>query len=98
MKLITACLVFILFIGSSVQSQIIDSFVDDESMLYAHTKQVNQFFKRFNGEEDRLGRRFSVNDSLFQNPDFRKEFIGFLFDEGDMGQLPEGFKPQGGKK
>lgn len=27
-----------------------------------------------------------------------QHMIGFLFDEGDMGQLPEGFRPQGGKK
>ncbi len=80
MKLITACFVFILFIGSSVQSQIIDKFVDDESMLYAHTKQVNQFFRRFNGEEDRYGNRLSINDPSFQNSSFRKEFINFLFD------------------
>lgn len=81
MRLIVGCFVFILFIGSNLQSQIIDNFVEDESMLYAHTKQVNQFFKRFNGEESRLGVRFSINDSLYQNRNFRKEFINFLFDE-----------------
>jgi len=27
-----------------------------------------------------------------------QHMLGFLFDEGDMGQLPDGFKPQGGKK
>jgi hypothetical protein len=81
MKLKTVGLVFLLCIGSNIQSQIIDNFVDDESMLYAHTKQVNQFFRRFNGEENRLGERFSVNDSLFQNSNFRTEFINFLFDQ-----------------
>ncbi len=81
MKLRTVCLVFILFIGSSIQSQIIDKFVDDESMLYAHTKQVNQFFRRFNGEEDRYGNRLSMNDPLLKNQEFRKEFISILFDK-----------------
>jgi len=81
MKLTTVCLVFILFISSNVQSQTIDKFVDDESMLYAHTKQVNQFFRRFNGEEDRYGERLSVNDPLFQNSQYRKEFINLLFDK-----------------
>ena len=81
MKIITVCLVFFLLIGSNAQSQIIDNFVDDESMLYAHTKQVNQFFRRFNGEEDRYGNRLSVNDPLFQSEKYRKEFISFLFDE-----------------
>ena len=27
-----------------------------------------------------------------------QHMLGFLFDEGDMGQLPDGFKAQGGKK
>lgn len=27
-----------------------------------------------------------------------QHMLGFLFKEGDMGQLPEGFQPQGGKK
>jgi hypothetical protein len=81
MKLRTVCLVFILFIGSGIQSQIIDKFVDDERMLYAHTKQVNQFFRRFNGEEDRYGNRLSINDPLLKNQEFRKEFISFLFDK-----------------
>lgn len=27
-----------------------------------------------------------------------QHMLGFLFEEGDMGQLPDGFKPQGGKK
>lgn len=80
MKLTTVCLVFVLFIGSNVQSQIIDKFVDDESMLYAHTKQVNQFFRRFNGEEDQYGNRFSINDSLYRNNQLRKEYLNILFD------------------
>ncbi len=81
MKLRTVCLVFILFIGSNAQSQIIDSFVDDERMLYAHTKQVNQFFRRFNGEEDHYGNRLSSNDPLLKSEQLRKEFISFLFDK-----------------
>lgn len=27
-----------------------------------------------------------------------KHMVGFLFGEGDYGQVPEGFRPQGGKK
>ncbi len=27
-----------------------------------------------------------------------QHMLGFLFGEGDQGQLPDGFKPQGGKK
>lgn len=27
-----------------------------------------------------------------------QHMIGFLFDEGDQGKLPDGFSPQGGKK
>jgi len=27
-----------------------------------------------------------------------QHMLGFLFDEGDLGKLPDGFSPQGGKK
>ncbi len=82
MKIKLGGLVLILcLIQLSVYSQYFDNFVEDESMLYAHTKQVNQFFRRFNGEEDRYGERFSVNNPLYQNPTYRRNFIELLFDQ-----------------
>lgn len=82
MRIILGCLVFLLFVSNiQTKAQLIDNYVDDERMLYAHTKQVNQFFRRFNGEEDAYGIRFSINDSLYRNNFYRKNFLEHLFDE-----------------
>jgi len=82
MKINNAWLVLVLcLIQSSVYSQYFDKIAEDESMLYAHTKQVNQFFRRFNGEEDRYGERLPLNDKLYQDPAYRRTFIDLLFDQ-----------------
>jgi hypothetical protein len=57
----------------------------DESKLYASTKQVNQFFKRFNGEEDESGNRYYEKDKQFRDDGLRKKYISILFDEGNGG-------------
>ena len=82
MKIKLGGLVLLLcLIQSSVYSQYFDNYIEDESMLYAHTKQVNQFFRRFNGEEDRYGERLPVNDAQYQTPAYRRTFIDLLFDK-----------------
>ncbi len=78
---IGALIVLLCIIQSSVHSQYFDKIAEDESMLYAHTKQVNQFFRRFNGEEDRYGERLPVNDANYQDPAYRRTFIDLLFDQ-----------------
>lgn len=57
-----------------------DGSTRDESELYASTKQVNQFFRRFNGEEDQKGRRFYEGDKDFRGTALRKNYIALLFD------------------
>lgn len=57
----------------------------DESRLYAESKQVNQFFKRFNGEEDEKGNRYYPGDKPFHSTKLRKKYLGILFDEGNSG-------------
>lgn len=54
---------------------------DEEAAFYAETKQVNQFFRRFNGEEDVRGVRFSVNDPNYRDVDLRRKYINMLFDD-----------------
>lgn len=78
---IGALIVFLCLIQSSVQSQYFDKIAEDESMLYAQTKQVNQFFRRFNGEEDRYGERLPINDAYYHDPAYRRKFIDLLFDQ-----------------
>lgn len=59
------------------------SAINDEGSLeafYAETKQVNQFFRRFNAEENLRGVKLSTRDSLYHNPQLREQFINLLFD------------------
>lgn len=62
-------------------SQNIGSITGDESALYAQTKQVNQFFRRFNNEEDRFGVRYYPGDSLYRDNDFRNVYLKMIFDQ-----------------
>ncbi len=53
---------------------------DDVSALYASTKQVNQFIRRFNGEEDLHGKRLYPKDKKYRNVKLRKRYLKNLFD------------------
>ena len=55
--------------------------IKDDGRFAASTKQLNQFFRRFNGEESVDGTvRFYPADSLYRNLALRKGFISILFD------------------
>ena len=58
----------------------IGSLTGDESVFYAQTKQVNQFFLRFNGEEDVQGKRFYPGDPGYRDLKARKRYLNMLFD------------------
>jgi hypothetical protein len=58
---------------------------EDESRLYAETKQVNQFFRRFNGEEDQKGNRYYSKDKEYRSPNLRKNYLKMLFDASNTG-------------
>jgi hypothetical protein len=64
-----------------LQAQVVGD--DDESKLYAESKQVNQFFRRFNGEEDEKGNRYSPRDKQYRSTRLRKKYLGILFDESN---------------
>ena len=59
--------------------------MDDESKLYAESKQVNQFFRRFNGEESEKGDRYYPKDRQYRSTKLRKNYLGILFDESNKG-------------
>lgn len=61
-------------------AQIVDEYLGDESDLYAQTKQVNQFFRRFNGEEDVKGERYYARDREYRSKKLRKKYLEMLFD------------------
>ena len=62
-------------------SQGIGNFVEDETDLYASTKQVNQFFRRFNGEEDVKGERLYPEDKDYRSLELRKKYLRNLFND-----------------
>jgi len=60
--------------------------IKDDGRFAASTKQLNQFFRRFNAEESPdCNTRFYTGDSLFQNEELRRQFILRLFDNETTG-------------
>lgn len=65
----------------SSQSVNIKDVTGDENILYSQTKQVNQFFRRFNHEEDRFGNKLYKKDSTYRkNDELRNVYLNILFD------------------
>ena len=77
--LITAVLLLLVLLPCTSEAQNIGDFQYDESELYAETKQVNQFFRRFNGEEDKHGERLYAKDRDFRTYKLRKKYLPTLF-------------------
>lgn len=76
--------VIFLTISLKVHSQgSINNFTGDESVFYAQTKQVNQFFRRFNGEEDVEGKRSYNSDKNYRDTRTREKFLKILFDNSN---------------
>ena len=90
MKIQKIIVLISLLLTSQVMAQVIDHRVmDDKSMesdvksFYAETKQVGQFLRRFNSEEDIRGKKLAYNDPDYHNVDKRRKFITALFDNED---------------
>lgn len=64
----------------TARPQLVDEYLGDEADLYAQTKQVNQFFRRFNGEEDVKGERYYPRDREYRSLKLRKKYLDILFD------------------
>lgn len=72
------------FVVSETQSllgQNLGEYLGDESVLYAETKQVNQFFRRFNCEESVEGEKYYPNDNLYHNKQLRQKYLQAIFDK-----------------
>lgn len=80
-------LTLVIFASSPLFGQIVGE-MDDESKLYAQSKQVNQFFRRFNGEEDEKGNRYYPKDKQYRSEKLRRKYLGILFDENNTGINP----------
>jgi hypothetical protein len=72
-----------------VRSQAIGNYVEDETDLYTSTKQVNQFFRRFNGEEDMKGERYYPEDKGYRDPVLRSKYLENLFNNDNSYLSPD---------
>ncbi len=60
---------------------------NEEQVFYAETKQVGQFLRRFNAEEDLRGVKLSPGDPDYHSAELRRQYISMLFNE--EGRIPE---------
>ncbi|GHN02033.1 hypothetical protein WSM22_35220 [Cytophagales bacterium WSM2-2] len=84
--LILLLILIIILFSAIARAQLIGEL--DETRLYAESKQVNQFFRRFNGEEDEKGNRYYPGDKQYRNMKLRKKYMSILFNEGNTGLDP----------
>ncbi len=75
------------------KSQDFNKLTQDENILRAKTKQINQFFRRFNHEENANGKRLYPEDRNYRNNKKRKKYIDILFDN-QSSQIPYDLKKQ----
>jgi hypothetical protein len=71
--------IVIAFSPALLMSQSLGQFTDDETDLYTSTKQVGQFLRRFNGEENVKGERLYPEDKDYRSPELRKAYYPNLF-------------------
>lgn len=62
------------------QGRLTDDMKGTEEKLYASNKQINQFFRRFNGEEDEAGNRYYEDNKKYRDANLRKKYLPILFD------------------
>lgn len=65
---------------TALHAQLLGNYLGDEAVLYAETKQVNQFFRRFNNEEDVKGVRYDPDQPEYRNLNERTKYLNILFD------------------
>jgi len=53
---------------------------EDEAILHMMNKQVGQFFRRFNMEEDQYGKLLKTTDRRYHNTKIRKRLLEQMFD------------------
>lgn len=77
-------IIFLFLLGTILQPLLAQQTVGswkDEKALYAETKQVNQFFRRFNNEEAVDGTRlYNKKDSAFRDLKTRPKYLKMIFD------------------
>lgn len=83
-KVAFAIFIFCIVLGNNkiqAQSLTVGQIDVDETALYAMTKQMSQFFSRFNNEEDQFGKKMWPSNPAYRNQETRKERLPLLFDQ-----------------
>ena len=70
-------------------AQTIGDFKMDETELYAMTKQMGQFMRRFNYEEDQFGYKLNPKDPNYRSNEMRRKSLPILFDQEKYGTQTE---------
>ncbi|OEK05513.1 hypothetical protein BFP71_09275 [Roseivirga misakiensis] len=91
MKKISVIIVIAALCTGYASAQVLNDDFDIEQQLLASTKQLNQFFKRFNGEETNRGDELEPTDRRYRNTRLRKRYINVLFDE-EYAQISKALK------
>ncbi len=78
-------LAFTIAIVWPVAGQTIGDFKMDETELYAMTKQMGQFMRRFNYEEDQFGEKLNPKDPRYRSNEMRRKSLPILFDQQKYG-------------
>ena len=76
--------VVLLWVGNGM-AQTIGDFKMDETELYAMTKQMGQFMRRFNYEEDQFGEKLNPKDPKYRSNEMRRKSLPILFDQQKYG-------------
>ena len=72
-----------------VAGQTIGDFKMDETELYAMTKQMGQFMRRFNYEEDQFGNQLNPKYPNYRSNKMRRTSLPILFDQEKYGTQTE---------
>ena len=72
--------------ASVSMAQTIGDFKMDETELYAMTKQMGQFMRRFNYEEDQFGYKLNPKDPKYHSNEMRRQSLPILFDQEKYGK------------
>ena len=78
-----------LLLAGNAFGQTIGDFKMDETELYAMTKQMGQFMRRFNYEEDQFGFKLNPKDPKYRSNEMRRQSLPILFDQEKYGTQTE---------
>lgn len=81
LKFQATVLLIITTIALDAQTGTFNGFTPDETVLYTMNKQVGQFVKRFNMEEDQYGKTLPRTDKRYHNNELRSELLPGMFDK-----------------